>query len=181
MTKIELRDLIVPRVGWKAPVTQGYVPSAEAQTSDSDRYFQDEHEFVKIDLVQNLFEIPSSNNSQKDAKLMQLKNAVALHVVDECFPNSVLPEIDFTETPDLFDAAYAKRMALKIAEMLFASERSNRAERIAKESIQQFFFDINGDPNYPNKLSISKLYDMELQNIKDLFNTNEALDVVTLQ
>lgn len=180
MTKIELRDLIVGRVGWRTSPGDSYTPDASNQGSASGRYFQNEHEFVKIPLIFNLFEIPHADDTQKNAKLTELRTSVALHVVDECFPNAQIPEIDFTINPDLFDSAYSKRMAMKVAEMLFASERSNRSERIAKESVKQVFFDINGDPNFPNKLSISKLYEMELENIRDVFNTDKMLDVVTL-
>ena len=180
MTKIELRELITERVGFRAPLVGDFTPDEDVIRADGGRYFQDEHELVKLSLVFNLMENTNATDQEKNEKLLQLKKAVALHVVDECFPDAQTPHIDLEQYPDVFDAAYSKRMAMKVAEMLFASEHSNRQERIAKESVQQVFFDVNGDPNYPNKLSISKAYEMELANIRDRFNTENALDTVTL-
>lgn len=174
MTRLELRDLLLNRVGWKSdPV---YIISDENKTSESGRFFQDEHYFVSLEMIQNLR--PNVNDGVcLDDQLEELTSQVVLHVVDEALTAVSLNEI----TPsNMFDSAISKRMAMKIGEMVWTTTQSNRNERISKEYAQQIFFDINGDPNFPSKLSISAQYAKEIDWIKDQFNTEGMLDVVTL-
>ena len=101
-------------------------------------------------------------------------------VVDEAFSGQNVNNLDLETSIETLDAAISKRMAMKIGELLTATTRSNRVERISKEALQMFFFDINGDPNFPNKLSIAESYAKELDYLKDMFNTEKMLDVNTL-
>ncbi|MCG9970996.1 hypothetical protein [Christiangramia crocea] len=176
MNRLELRDLVKVRVGWKAD--PNYTIDANNQTSDGGRYFQDEHSFVKIETIRALMETANPTEQQLNDYLSDLKDQVSLSVVDD-----VMSDYDFndlTGKENLFDAAYAKRMAIKLGELIWTTARSNRRELIAKEYAQQVFFDVNGDPNFPDKVSIMGAYRKEVERLRDIFNTDNALDVNTI-
>ncbi len=180
MTRLELRDLLDERVGWKQPTQTSFTVTAANNTSEGGRYFQDEHEFVKISYIQEFMEKPSPTESEVNAYLAELRQQVTLHVIDEVFMDMNINDIDFTGRANLFDAAISKRMVIKISEILFSSVRRNSTKRLSEDQINKFFFDINGDPNYPDKQGISSAYKKEKHYIKDLFNSTDLLDVHTL-
>lgn len=122
-------------------------------------------------------EVVDPTEDELNAYLTDLRKQVVLLVVDESLADSNANPIDFVGQDNLFDAAISKRMAMKIGELALTTDRSNRYERISK----QVFFDVNGDPNFPHKVSISGTYKKELDRLKDIFNTEDALDVVTLR
>lgn len=175
MNRLELRDLVKVRVGWKAD--PNYTISAENQASASGRYFQDEHSFVKIETIRSLMESDPTQD-ELNAYLSELKDQVSLSVVDEVMSDATFN--DLTGKESLFDAAYSKKMAIKLGELIWTTSRSNRRERIAKEYAQQVFYDINGDPNFPDKVSIISVYKKETERLRDIFNTDNALDVSTM-
>lgn len=178
MNRLDLRDLLVDRVGWKSDPE--YPISDENIASGSGRFFQDEHSFISYKMIFSLTDNMSPSAEQMNSSLSDLKNQVALHVVDDSFTTSVFPDVELSKEIELFDAALAKRMAMKIGEMIWTTSKSNRLERIAKEYAQQIFFDINGDPNFPSKLSITAAYKKEIDWLKDRFNAVDSLDVQTL-
>lgn len=175
MTRLELRDLLVERVGWKAD--PNYTIDAINTSSLGGRYFQDEHSFIKIENIRHLMDKVDPDLTELNVYLSDLRKQVVLLVIDEALSGSTSNPIDFIGQENLFDAAISKRMAMKIGELAWTTDRSNRYERIAK----QFFFDLNGDPNFPEKVSISGTYRKEIDTLKDIFNTEDALDAVTLR
>lgn len=180
MTRLELVDTLEERVGWKQPTATSFVVDATNLTSEGGRFFQDQHDFVKISTIKELMEKPNGTDSEVNAYLTELRKRVVLLVVDEAFSGYNINNLVIADCLELLDAAISKRMAMKLGEILMASVRSNRVERISKEAMKYFFFDLNGDVNYPNKISISEGYSKELSYLKDMFNTENTLDVVTL-
>lgn len=180
MKRLELRDILDERVGWKQPTTSDFTISAANLVSEGGRYFQDEHSFVKIVTIHSIMDEVTADDVNLNVYLSDLRKQVTLLVIDEVFADSDFNTVVLTSQEDLFDAAISKRMAIKVAEILFSTSRSNRIERISKEARQQFFFDINGDKNFPNKVGILDLYNKEVKYLRDIFNTGDALDVVSL-
>lgn len=180
MTRLELATQLEKRVGWKQPTAYSITLSADNLTTEGGRYFQYEHDFVKISTIVEIMEKPNANEAEVNAYLTELRKRVVLTVIDEAFSGSEINNIDIDKCLELLDAAISKRMAMKVGEILASSVRSNRVERISKEAMKFFFFDVNGDKNFPSKISISELYAKELDYLKDLFNTEPMLDVHTM-
>lgn len=180
MTRLELRDLLDERVGWKQPTQTSFTVTAANQTSEGGRYFQDGHEFVKIFYIQEFMEKTNPTESDVNTYLGELRQQVTLHVIDETFMDMNMNTIDFTGRENLFDAAIQYRMVMKVCEILTSSVKRNSTKRLSEEQLGKFFFDVNGDPNYPDKMSISMGYKKELKYLKDIFNTENLLDVHTL-
>ena len=168
MTRLELANTLEKRVGWKQPTAYSIVLTADNLKSEGGRYFQDEHSFVKISTIVEIMEKPNANEAEINAYLSNLRKQVVLLVIDESFSGYNINNIDITKCLEQLDAAISKRMAMKVGEILSATARSNRTERISKEAMQLYFFDVNGDPNFPSKISISELYNKELNYLKDL-------------
>lgn len=179
-TRLELATTLEKRVGWKQPAAISIVIDANNLTSQSGRFFQDEHSFVKVSTIVEIMEKANASDSEVNAYLTSLRKQVVLLVIDEAFSGYNVNNINIDDCIEQLDAAISKRMAMKIGEILSATVRSNRTERISKEALELYFFDVNGDPNYPSKMSISALYKKELDYLKDLFNTEQMLDVTTL-
>mgnify|MGYP003668811090 FL=1 len=180
MNRLELSQTLEKRIGWKQPSASSIVIDDDNLVSESGRYFQNEHSFVKVSLIKDIIEKANANDAELNIELSDLRKQVVLLVVDEAFSGQNVNNLDLETSIETLDAAISKRMAMKIGELLTATTRSNRVERISKEALQMFFFDINGDPNFPNKLSIAESYAKELDYLKDMFNTEKMLDVNTL-
>ena len=180
MNRLELSQTLEKRIGWKQPSATSIVIDDDNLVSESGRYFQNEHSFVKVSLIKDIIEKANANDAELNIELSDLRKQVVLLVVDEAFSGQNVNNLDLETSIETLDAAISKRMAMKIGELLTATTRSNRVERISKEALQMFFFDINGDPNFPNKLSIAESYAKELDYLKDMFNTEKMLDVNTL-
>ena len=177
MTRLELSNTLIDRVGFKAD--PNYNLSAEV-TATEGRYFQDAHSFVSVDNILALQGIKNPSEAEINDYLVELKKQNALRVVDDAFSEVVLNDLDLAGQENLFDAALAQRMVIHLSEMAYTSSRINREERISKEVAQRLFFDVNGDPNFPNKISISGNYLKEITQLRDRFNTEQTLDQVTL-
>lgn len=184
MTRLELRDALETRVGWEQPDFQisgvAFALSAANLTTDGGRVFQSSHELVKISTIYEIMEKISATADELNTYLERLRLRVVQHVVDESFAGVNFNDVDLTLRPNLFDAAIEKRMAMKVYEILEAAVRHNRTKRITQEAVRQFFFDINGDTNYKNKISISYIYKKEIEEIRDFFNSDYAIDVMTM-
>lgn len=179
-SRLDLVNMLELRVGWKQPTYNPTLVNANNLISESGRYFQDEHLFVKIENIKSFIDKPNVSDIELNVELSNLRKQVVLSVVDDAFSGQNINNFDIDNCIEQLDACISKRMAIKVGELLIATTRSNRTERISKEAMQMFFFDVNGDPNFPNKLSIAEMYKKELDYIKDLFNTENLLDVHTL-
>ncbi len=179
-SRLELAQTLEKRVGWRQPTAISVVIDADNLTSQGGRYFQDEHSFVKVSTIIEIMEKSNPTDEELNAYLTSLRKQVVQTVVDEAFSGYNINNLNIDDCLELLDAAISKRMAMKLVEILSATVRSNRTERISKESMQMYFFDVNGDRNFPDKIGISTLYKKELDYLKDLFNTEKMLDVSTL-
>ena len=175
MKRLELRDSLVDRVGWKQPTISTFTVSDENKTSESGRFFQDEHAFVKLSTIHAIMEEVGADNDNLNAYLSDLRKQVVLLVVDEVFADAEINEIEDLE---VFDAAISKRMAMKIAEILVTSNRENLTKKVSKDAMRMFFIDVSGNTE---KLNITKLYNRELERLRDHFNTDDnMLDTHTI-
>lgn len=192
MTHLELKDLLIDRVGWdKYPSDFRHDLDADNLTSDSGRLFNsDEHAFVTLENIYWTMEVPNSDEATFNAHLKRMKNQVILLVLADVFKVNDLQEDVLTNNINAFDNAISKRMAIVVGETILTSTQSNRTERINKEQQQKIFFELNGNAdstsaransNFPTFIGLKSRYGQEIDKLRDLFNQEDALDVSTLR
>ena len=180
MTRLELRDSLIDREGWKNDPSLSLTVSAENQTSDSGRYFQDEHSIVRLKTIHEITYPVDANESDFNDVLEDLRKVVIFNVIDDVFEESIIAELDLEGNENQFDAAISKKMTIKIAEILMTTERVNFTERKGKDFLKNIFFEINGNPNFPDKVSIASMYRKEIDYLRDIYNSVNMLDSITL-
>lgn len=192
MTHVELKDLLVSRIGWdQYPSDFALTLDAENKTSESDRVFNaNEHPFVTLDNIYSTMETPNASAAQFNAHLKRMRDQTILLVLSDVFRVSDLQDDVITGRENIFDNAISKRMAITVGETILTSTRSNRVERIIKEQQKTLFFELNGNadssssranPNFPTYVGLKSRYGQEIQRLRDEFNQEKMLDVNTLR
>ncbi|MEL4307426.1 hypothetical protein [Joostella sp. CR20] len=188
MTLVELRDMLINRIGWKQPTDSVYTVDASNQVSESGLYFQDEHACVSLDNIYYAMEIENANEAQFNEKLSDLKRQAIILVLTDVFRFSNVRDNILTDRENLFDALISKRMAIIIGELVITSKQSNRTQRITKEYQQKLFFELNGNAdstsaraneNFPTFIGLKSRYGFEIEKVKDELDTGKALDSFT--
>ena len=192
MTHLELKELLIDRVGWdQYPSDFPITLDAENLSSDSGRYFNSsEHPFVTL---KNLFwtiETENSNDIQFNAHLKRMRDQVILLVLSDVFNVYDIQDDVLTNNITIFDNAISKRMAIVVGETIITSMQSNRVESINKEQQQKIFFELNGNadstsaranPNFPTYVGLKSRYGHEINKLKDFLNQADMLDVTTMR
>lgn len=186
MTHIELKELLLERIGWKQiPSTFSITLDAENLTSDSGRYFNsDEHQFVTLPNIYETIDEIEANATVFNSRLKDLKSQVILLVLSDVFSVTDIQDDVITNREALFDNAISKRMAIVIGELILTSTRTNTIERMTKQMLQKLFFEINGsegNPNFPNYIGLKSRYGQEIKRLKDTLNQEDMLDVNTMR
>lgn len=189
MTQVELRDLLIERVGWKQPTNSTYTLDATSQISESGRYFQDEYPSVTIkNIMATANDLEEPTDEECNAYLQDLTKRACLLVVSDVFRVMDIMDDVLTNRVSIFDDCITKRMAIIVGEIILNSTRSNHTERITKEQMQQLFFELNGNadsassranPNFPTYIGLKSRYGMAVSELKDLLGQEKALDVFT--
>lgn len=192
MTHLELKELLVDRIGWdKYPTDFVHDLDAENLTSDSGRLFNsDEHAFVTLDNIYWTMQVPNSDEATFNAHLKRMKSQVILLVLSDVFETDDLQEDVLTNNVSIFDNAISKRMAIVVGETILTSTQSNVIERLNKEQQQKIFFELNGNadssssranPNFPTYIGLKSRYGKEIEKIKKFFNQKESLQTISLR
>lgn len=192
MTHLELRELLVDRIGWdKYPTTFTHTLDSENLTTDSGRLFNsDEHAFVTLDNIYWTMQVPNSDAATFNAHLKRMRNQVILLVLADVFKVDDIQEDVLTNNITAFDNAISKRMAIVVGETILTSTQSNRVELITKEMTQKIFFELNGNAdssssransNFPTFIGLKSRYGQEIEKLRDMFNQVDMLDVSTLR
>lgn len=178
-TRAEIRDLLLTRVGWfNEPSFPISISDANQETAG--RYFQDEHEIVDLENIVNIIKTVDPDEEQFNIELDRLRKRVVMHVVDETFADMNIPDLDLTDCENLFDAAISQRMAMKVGELILTTKRKNFVQRNGKDFVKYVYVELNGNSNFPDKIGISSKYNKELTRLRDLFNTDDMLDTITV-
>lgn len=182
MNHVELREELINRVGWKQPTDSTLTIDTDNQTTESGRYFQDEHAFVTIDNIYHTMHQKNADDAEFNAYLKQLKERAIILVISDVFEVSEIQDNILTGRENIFDDAISKRMAIVVGETIFTSTRSNVKEIINKEQQQKLFFEINGsegNPNFPNYVGLKSRYGNVISEIKSRLGQVKALDTFT--
>lgn len=188
MTHVELRTLLMNRVGWKQPTGSTYNLDSDNTETESGRYYQDEHAFVTLDNIFSTMEKVNADESEFNAYLKELRERAIILVISDVFKVTVIDENILTGRENIFDDCISKRMAIIVGETILTSTRSNRVERLTKDFMQQLFFELNGNadsassranPNFPTYIGLKSRYGACILGIKNLLGQVNALDVYT--
>ena len=188
MTHIELKELLINRIGWKQPLDSVITVDADNLVTESGRYFQDEYPSITISNIKEA--IPMDNPSESDINtyLGELKKSTILLVLADVFRVSDIQENVITNRLNLFDNAISKRMAISVGELIINTGNSSRTNRINKEIQQKVFFELNGNAdsassraneNFPTYVGLKSRYGAEIIELRDLLEQDEALDTFT--
>lgn len=184
MTHVELRDLLVNRIGWLNSVDSPFVVDAMNQTTESGRNFQDEHPMVKLSTIKAVMSKDPADALEFNAFLGELRRRCVLLVIADIFEVHDLQDDLLEDRTGILDNAILKRMALLVGETILSSTRSNRTESMTKEQMQNIFYEINGNANpavAPIKIGLRSRYENEIGNVKARLGQAELLDTSTFR
>lgn len=186
MTHVELKDLLIERIGWKQiPSSFSIIVDAENLTTDSGRYFNaSEHPFVTLPNIYDTIDEIEADAAIFNGRLKDMRDQVILLVLSDVFDVIDIQDDVLTNRETLFDNAISKRMAIVVGEIILTSTRTNTIERITKEYLQKLFFEINGsqgNENFPNYVGLKSRYGQEIKKLKDSLNQEPMLDVNTMR
>lgn len=179
MTIIETYELLKNRIGWKQSPDASLVVSAENNTSESLRWFQDEHTGITLKNIYATIDTVDATNEVFNTYLADFRRQAIVHVVSNVFDSTKIKEI---KDVSAFDTAISQRNAIIILEMIINSTRSNLTERILKNS-NKWFYDLNGgagNENFPKLIGLKQRYAEEIRRLRTRFNTGRSLDSFTL-
>lgn len=182
MTLTELQTTLLNRIGWEETSGTGLTVTAANQTSDSGRFFQEGHHAITLSNIHETIEVIDADDTVFNEYLEKFRKRAVIQTVSDVFNRSTVDDTVVSEL-STFDNAIIYRLTINVCEMIIASVRSNRTERITKDFANKLFFDINGgngNMNFPNYIGIKDKYGKEIKNLKDQFNTGRSLDTLTL-
>ena len=188
MTHVELRDLLINRIGWKDPIDSVISVSSENLTTESGRYYQDEYPSITISNIKDC--IRKDNVSENDVNkfLRDLASQNILLVIADVFRVSDIYDNILTNCENIFDNAISKRMAISVGELIINNTNSSREERLNKEIQQKVFFELNGNadsssdranPHFPTYVGLKSRYGAEILELRSLVGQEDALDTFT--
>lgn len=181
MTLLETQELLKNRIGWRTPPGGDFIVDAENLTSESGLYFQDEHPAITLKNIHSCIEVENADNNTLNEYLQNFRLQAVTKVISNVFDGTTIT--DLSEHLSAFDTAVSQRMAIIVLELITSTTRSNRNERILKQS-NKWFFDLNGgsgNANFPNYIGLRGRYEQEIERLRDAFNTDTRLDSMTLR
>lgn len=182
MTQLDLRDSLLTRVGFRQEADLGFTVDADNLTSDSGRFFQDEHPFVTLHNLKAFADPQPESDSVFNALMDTLRDRAVMGTIADVIETPEVPDNLITGRENIFDNAIIKRMSIIIGEIMLTSKRSNLSERVGKEFMQRLFFEINGNegnPAMPKFIGLRSRYEQEVRRLKGLLGHRKSLNTVT--
>lgn len=182
MNHVELRDILVDRVGFKQPTDVSFTLDVVTTKSDSGRYFEDEHPVVTVRNILATTQEIATDDAGANTLLQSLVKRTCIQVVGDVFEVSDIPDDILTNRTNIFDDCISKRMAINVGELIINSTRSNLTETITKEIQQRIFFEVNGNEgnnNFPTYVGLKSRYGACIKKLKDSLEQEKGLDVFT--
>lgn len=183
MTYTEAKDILDTRVNWRDNFSGLTVANT---TTDSGRYFQDEHSAVTLDNIKACQPESDIGTFGLNEYLTQLRHACILQVLSDVYGSeSSITQSELDCNVGVFDNAISLRMVVVVAELIITSKRSNRTERLTKEFITQLHFDINGNygksmnANFPRAEGFGKKYQDAIKQVKRFLKKQNKITSIT--
>lgn len=187
-THTEIRDILIDRVGWRAEIGSTFPVSATNLTTNSGRFFQDEHSCVTIDNIRASQPVVNISDADLNLFLAQLKQQSVYQVISDVFQKKDIDPDPINANITMFDQAIMLRMVIIVGEMILTSVRSNKTQRFSDDYINRLHFDIIGSSNvrfavtnrnYKWSMGVTSRYGAEIFELKRFFGQNRMLKSVT--
>lgn len=184
MTFTEAKNILDQRINWRQE--SGFVLDSANSTTESGRYFQDEHSAITLSNIKSCQPEVNISSSEFNSLLTRLRGSAILRVLADVYgAENRITQDELDCNVGVFDNAISLRMTIIVAEIIITSTRSNRIERLNKEFIQQLHFDMNGNygqdmnPNYPRVEGFGKRYQDEIKHLKRFLNKQSRIKTIT--
>lgn len=187
-THTEIKDIIVNSIGWKQELDCPITVDASNLTTDSGRYFQDEHSAVTIENIKECQRIKDITEADMNTVLSDMRTSAVYKVISDVFNRSDIDKQLINANPRLFDNAILLRMVLDVSELIITTTRSNRIQRFNNDFVNKLHFDIMGNSNtrfavtnrnYKYTMGIASRYGATVWELQRFFGTNKGLKSVT--
>lgn len=184
----EIKDILLTRIGWRQEIKCPITVSASNLTTDSGRFFQDEHSAVNIANIKDCQRIADISDSELNDYLGQLRSQAVYQVISDVFVKSDINADEINANPNMFDTVISLRMVIIVSEIIITSSRSNKTQRFSDEFINKLHFDIIGSSNvrfavtnrnYKYSMGITSRYGAEIFELKRFFGQNKMLKSIT--
>lgn len=177
MTFTEVRDILDNRVNWKD--SGGYL-SSDNTTTDSGRYFQDEHSAVTLDNIRDCQPEIGISDADFNTYLSDLRKSVVLQVIADVYgAESKIKESEITDNVGVFDNAISLGMVVKVMQLIITSTRSNRTESISKEFVNKLAVELNGHVD-AKWIGFRNRYNFHIKELKKTMNSQSRINTITI-
>jgi hypothetical protein len=184
----EIKDILLTRVGWRQEIECPIVVSAANLTTDSGRFFQDEHSAVSIENIKDAQRVPNISEENLNIYLSQLREQTVYQVISDVFNKKDINADEINANITMFDEVISLRMVIVVSEIIISSNRSNKNQRFANAFIDKLHFDIIGSSNvrfavtnrnYKYSMGITSRYGVEVIDLKRFFGQQKMLQSIT--
>lgn len=175
----EAKDILIDRLGWKDDKTvDGFVVNPTNLTTDSGRFYQDEHSAVTLNNIRESQPIIGIGVDDFNDYLTDMKRQVCYQVLSDVFEKNKINDSLFDLYPSGFDNLLSLRMVIVVSELILTSTRYNVTERYSKDFVGKLNYDIYREApnkfairnvNYSHTMGIATRYDFELNSVRRRF------------
>lgn len=179
VTVSEAKDILVNRIGWKDDKTvSGFVVSPANLTTNSGRFYQDEHAVITLANIRDCQSIVGITEDGFNTYLSDLKTQTAYQVLSDVFETDKINNRLFDLYPTAFDNLLSLRMVIVVSEIVLTTTRFNVSERFSKSFIGKLNYDIYREApnkfairgaNYVHTMGIATRYGFELASVRRRF------------
>jgi hypothetical protein len=187
-THTEIKDILLTRIGWRQEIGSTIAVDATNLTTDSGRYFQDEHSAVTIENIKACQTVVAISEANLNAYLTQLREQAVYQVLSDVFNKKDLISDEINANIRMFDQLIMLRMVIIVSEIIITSSRSNKTQRFSDAFIDKLHFDIIGSSNvrfavtnrnYKYSMGITSRYGVEVFEVKRFFGQQKMLKSLT--
>lgn len=185
MTISEAKDILVNRIGWDDDGTlSGFTVTAPASTTNSGRYFQDEHNAITLENIKDTQPVSDISDAALNTFLVKLRLRAVNKVLADAFEKDFINDDLLTAYPAGFDNAISLQMVIIVSELIISSTRSNRIERMTDDFVGKLNYDIFREApnkfairgaNYNYSLGVATRYGFEIRSVQRRFGSQRNL------
>lgn len=188
MTHTEIKDILLTRIGWRQEISSPILVDATNLTTDSGRFFQDEHSAVTIENIQDCQRIVDISEDDLNILLTQLREQAVYQVLSDVFNKKDIIEDEINANIRMFDQVILLRMVILVSEIIITSSRSNKNQRFSDAFIDKLHFDVIGSSNvrfavtnrnYKYSMGVTSRYGAEIFEVKRFFGQQKMLKSIT--
>ena len=184
----EIKDILINRIGWRQEIKSPITVNATNLTTQSGRYFQDEHSAVSIHNIKDCQRVSNISDKEMNDYLGQLREQSIYQIISDVFSKTDINEDEINANITMFDQVILLRMVIIVSEIIITSSRSNKTQRFSDEFINKLHFDIIGSSNvrfavtnrnYKYSMGITSRYGAEIFELKRFFGQNKKLQSIS--